>query len=657
MFERLRQRKIVQWALAYLAGSWLILQVLDVVADVWQVPLGFQQAVQIVLAVGLLAVLVLAWYHGEQGRQRVGGTELMILAGLFAVAGFLVVGLAPGTGAVDGAAGPAERIERDRPAIAVLPIESIAADSTSEIFAAGIHSQIISELSKISALAVTSRASVVGYAADPKPAREIAEDLTVDFVLEGTAQRAQDRVRLTVQLVDARTEENLWGEVFDRALSLEALFAIQDELSRRVAQSLSAEVLPQESDRVGRQGTVSLEAYDFYLQGKHYLSRSGGTTPAPEDGQLALEMFERATLLDPSFPEGYAWASIALEWTGGDREARGDSILAAASRALELDPDGPDGHLAMGMYHYYIQRDFEAALGEFELAEKGLNAEPWLLLAKAFAFARQGQMDAAIEGAARAVRINPRDLLSLDQAGHLYLYGRRYDQGEVHFRNLEALWPEGETELHLAQIALAQDGDPLPLAELRGPYVRWLGAFLKRDFAGARAALGGESEEEPIRSPHYRGFPKAVLEGLTYLHEGATDSAVEAFETAHALLLRRADAQALATGGLSPAGREIHYGIVLGSVLAGLGRTDEAAEEARGSVTALETHNDALEAGWLTLDLAWLYGMIGDDEAAMTQVERYLALPGFWSARAIVLDPRADPLRDNPRFRRLIEGA
>lgn len=655
MFERLRARKIVQWALAYLAGAWLVLQVLDVVADVWQVPRGFQQGVQIVLAVGLLAALVLAWYHGEQGRQRVGGTELLILAGLFALAGFLVIGLAPAGDVGEGVTHTLERLDRDRPAIAVLPIESVAADSTSEIFAAGIHSQIISELSKISALAVTSRASVLGYAADPRPAREIAEDLTVDFVLEGTAQRAQDRVRLTIQLVDARTEENLWGEVFDRELSLEALFAIQDELSRRVAQSLSAEVLPQEASRVGRQGTASLEAYDFYLQGKHYLSRGGGTTPAPEDGQLALEMFERAIRLDPSFPEGYAWASVALQWTGGGREARGDSIFATASRALELDPDGPDGHLAMGMYHYYIERDFEAALGELELAGKGLASEPWLLLAKAFIYARQGRMEEAMEGAARAVRINPRDLLSLDQAGHLYLYGRRYDQGEVHFRNLEALWPEGETELHLAQIALGRDADPIPLAERRG-YGQWLGAFLQRDYAGARAALLDEAAGELIGSPHYRVFPRAMLEGLAYRHEGDTDPAVEAFEAAHGLLRRRTDDRALATGNLSPAGREIHYGIILGSTLAGLGRTEEAAEEASASAAALDVHNDALEAGWLTLDLAWLYAMIGDEESALTRIERYLELPGFWAARAIALDPRADPLRANPRFQRLIEG-
>ncbi|HEV2122232.1 MAG TPA: hypothetical protein VGW38_05595, partial [Chloroflexota bacterium] len=240
LVDRLKEHKLVQWALAYLAGAWVMLQVAGELRDTFAWPPVIVRAFTVLLAVGFLAALVLAWYHGEKGAQRVSGPELLMLTALLVIAGVAVafVGRADEsptatiTGSADPPAAPME-IPADRESIAVLPFINMSGEQENEFFSDGITEDILTNLSQIRGLKVISRTSVMQYKGTQKSLRQIGEELGVGHVLAGSVRRAGDRVRISAQLINARTDEHLWAERYDR--QLKDIFAIQSEIAEQIA--------------------------------------------------------------------------------------------------------------------------------------------------------------------------------------------------------------------------------------------------------------------------------------------------------------------------------------------------------------------------------------------------------------------------------------
>ena len=253
LLQRLRERKLVQWALAYAAGAFALLQGVDIVAQQFGWPDGVRRGATIALAIGFFVTLVLAWYHGERGAQRVSGTELLILALLFAVGGGLLWRFAPRANTpAEQAANPSTAITAAAPAsqksIAVMPFENLSRDPDNAYFAAGIQDEILTRLAKIGALKVISRTSTLQYASKPANLREVASQLGVANILEGSVQKVGDAVHVNVQLVRAAADEHLWAESYDRRL--DDVFAVEGEIAQAVAEALNArlsaaEVLPE----------------------------------------------------------------------------------------------------------------------------------------------------------------------------------------------------------------------------------------------------------------------------------------------------------------------------------------------------------------------------------------------------------------------------
>ena len=223
--ERLKKRKLVQWALTYLAGAWLVWQVMDVLGDRWGLTPGVGRALDLLLIVGFLVTLVLAWYHGEQGRQQVSGPEVLVIGGLFALAAAVLTvfgsdGEAPvdGEALVNGAEVALGRVPevvlRARPAIAVLPFTNMSGEAENAYFTQGIHDDILTQLSKIDALDVIARTSVMQYVDAEKTIPDIGNELGVESVLEGGVQRAGNRVHINVQLIQANSNSHLWAETY-----------------------------------------------------------------------------------------------------------------------------------------------------------------------------------------------------------------------------------------------------------------------------------------------------------------------------------------------------------------------------------------------------------------------------------------------------------
>lgn len=362
MLERLRERKLFQWAVAYLAGAWLGMQVVEVVADPWNLPDGVVRAIQVLGAVGLIATLVLAWYHGERGRQRVTGPELLILAALLAVAALLVTRLAgEGEVTMTGAAPLTSTPISGTPepaSVAVLPFRDLSPESDQAYFAEGVAEEILAALSHLDGLKVAARTSSFAFEGRGMDVRSIGRTLGVASVLEGSVRKVGDRVRIEARLVSAEDGFELWSSTFDRELT--DIFAIQEQIARAIALTLEVTLQPAAERSLTPEATSDLEGYDLYLLGRHHW--------ASRDVQglrRAVEYFEAAIARDPDFAPAYAGladAYEALPWY--DTLAPADVLGragAAARRAVELAPDLPEAHASLGVIAAEYDWDWETA--------------------------------------------------------------------------------------------------------------------------------------------------------------------------------------------------------------------------------------------------------------------------------------------------------
>jgi len=377
-FSELGRRNVIRVAALYLVCAWLIAQVADVVIGLGDLPSSIGRVVLVILAIGFPVALGLAWVFEwtPTGLRREGAAEGAPLAGAargrhldFVIIALLSVALVYFAATHDWQRTPALASA----SIAVLPFENRSASPDDLYFADGIHDDLLTQLAKISSLLVISRTSVMQYRHSEKTVPQIASELGVATILEGGVQRAGDRVRVNLQLIEAATDRHLWAETFDRELTAENVFAIQSEIAAAIAQTLHAKLLPDEQLRLESVPTRNLEAYDAYLLGRR------DTATRDQDAMLRAETyFERAIELDPQFALAYSSLAevrvLLAEWVDQQPGERLEAAERAARRALELDPSLGDAHTAIGIvlrargekpqvYVGFLERGVELAPG------------------------------------------------------------------------------------------------------------------------------------------------------------------------------------------------------------------------------------------------------------------------------------------------------
>jgi TolB-like protein len=361
--------------------------------------------------VGAAALLWGAWYVGRRSGEAEGAGAGRTPA----------TASQPGGGDAPGAARPATGEERRT--LAVLPFDNISGDPATEPFTEGVHDDLLTQLSKIRALRVTSRTSVKEYRDTDKPISEIARDLGVGTILEGGVQRSGSQVRINVQLIDASTDEHLWAETYDAELTAENVFQIQSRIARSVAGALEAELSPAEQATLAEIGTRDLEALAAYHAG-----REAWYTRATERRDSAsLASFERAVELDPGFADAWAGKAKILSWIANARSGV-DPALAreAVERADSLAPGSAETALARGYYDYYVERDFDAALAQFRVADRLRPSDAGVAQAIAFILRRQGDWGGAVRQLGRAVELDPRNGSVYVGLGETLTWMRRY---------------------------------------------------------------------------------------------------------------------------------------------------------------------------------------------------------------------------------------
>ncbi len=451
-FQRLKQRKLVQWAIAYVAAAFALLQGIDIIAQQFGWPEGVRRGITLGLVVGFFVTLVLAWYHGERGAQRVTGTELLIIGLVLALGGGFLWRFAAARSADSKTATvPNEsRSVINAKSIAVLPFENLRQEKQNEYFADGVQDEILTNLAKIAELKVISRTSVIGYREIAnRNLRKIGQELGVAHLLEGSVQRAGNRVRVNAQLVDARTDRHLWAQTYDRDLA--DVFAIQSEIAKAIADQLQAKLSPSEKSAIERPPTNDITAFDLYTRAKDLLLTAAGSSAGKADYLQAIDLLNQAVARDPSFFQAYcrlAQAHDSLYSAGYDhtsaRLALADAAIEAASR---LRPNAGETHLARARNIYQGYRDYNGALAELELARQTLPNDSRVFELTGYIQRRQpGRYEESTRTLERAIELDPRNVVVLQQiASFNYPRLRRYADAKSAWDRLLAITPDNAT--------------------------------------------------------------------------------------------------------------------------------------------------------------------------------------------------------------------
>src|ERR1043166_4566537 len=405
-FEEIKRRKVYRAAVAYIVVAGTVIQLASAVFPAWELPSWALRLVIIALLAGFPIALILAWVL-EVTPQGIRTTpapptaprrKRNILA-LLAVG--IIVSAAAGLFLLPRAS--ARKIDKS---IAVLPFENFSDDKENAYFADGIQDDILTNLSKIGDLKVISRTSVMPYRGKEKNVREIAKALGVSAILEGSVRKSGNRVRINVQLINAVNDEHIWSDVYDRDLT--DVFAIQTDLAKKIADELNAKLSPTEKEQMTRKPTENGEAYLAFVQAHNFHREVEDQSKLKQAEQL----YERALQLDPDFALAAASYSRLESWiyhTYEPTTERRDKSRSLANRALQLQPDLPEGHLALGFSIYYVEKDFDRALGELATAQKGLPNDSEVYLAIGAIQRRQGKWNESNANLEKAVSLSPNE--------------------------------------------------------------------------------------------------------------------------------------------------------------------------------------------------------------------------------------------------------
>jgi len=546
--------------------------------------------------------------------------------------------------------------------IAVLPFESLSADPNNTFFADAIQDEILTDLSKIADLKVISRTSVMQYKTGVKRnLREIANELGVAHIVEGSVQPAGNRVRVRAQLIEASSDRHLWAERYDRPL--DDVFAIQTDIAKAIADQLQATLSPAEKAAIEQPPTTNLVAYDRYLRAKNIDVKGTFDARLAENNRQEIRLLEQAVAHDPMFLLAYcglASAHAHLYLIGADpTPARVALAEGALSKALQLAPDRGEPHVAGAWVAYWCYRDYDRALAEIAIARQRLPNDPAVFELLGSIARRQGQLEQCVINLERAAELDPRNLWLLQQTAQTYWLLRRFpDMARFLDRAFAFVPSDAITRVTRALVDLEAHADSQPAYELIQKIVaedpsavealaeQWLYlALCRRDAAEMARALASLSPEGII--PFNVRMPRSFCEGLAARARGDAAAVKKAFTTAREESERIMNEQPDYAEGLC----------VLGMSDAALGRKEDALREGRRAVELLPVTRDANTGAELLRNLAITYAWTGEKDLAIKQLEELLPRYGPISYGQLRLNPWWDPLRDDPRFEKVIEEA
>ena len=672
-FSELQRRNVYKVGAMYAVAGWLLVQVVTQVFPIFEVSALVQRIIVLAIIAGFPLALVLSWIYEltPQGIVKTDdvaprasitrrtGQQLnrAIIAVLIAAVLMLLAKLLwpRATTATDAAA--------TGKSIAVLPFENLSDDRANAYFATGIQDEILTKLAGIGELKVISRTSTEKYASHPGNLRTVAAELGVTTLLEGSVQKAGERVRVNVQLIDAGSDAHLWANTYDR--ELKDVFAVESEVSQDIADALKTRLSPVEASALAQAPTADAAAYDHFLKAEYALHKATDSN-LQADFLLADEQYRQALALDP----GFALAQAQLAYSMMSRHWFATPLTPAEmadaknliERALAHTPELAEAHLASGYWHYWGFRDYEAAKAEFRRALQLAPSNAQAIAALAFVQRRQGEWAAAAATLAKAVGYAPRDSSLIGNYGQTFIVMRRYADAERAMKQALAIDADdiqsrtyltinelmGRGDVAAASIVFAglplerrappsnTDGDVMNVVNARVyPYI------FSRRFDEALQAWPLPIAETPAQ--HVERLSARVA--IQMLAGRRANIQPECVELRGRLVALREQQQAAfqQTGALSWA--ELCLG------------HDEAARDiTRRAAEAMPPQKDAWVSSYFLVGEAQMAAQTGHADEAFAIISQLLAIAAgdAMSIQRLKLDPVWDPLRGDPRFAKII---
>jgi TolB-like protein/cytochrome c-type biogenesis protein CcmH/NrfG len=657
-FEEVKRRKVYRVAAAYIIAAGGVIQLASAAFPAWELPNWVLRLVIALLLLGFPIALVLAWAYditsqgvratptpAAPGSHRRRNIIMLVATGVIisAAAGFFLL--------------PRVSAHKVDKSIAVLPFENLSDDKENTYFADGIQDDVLTNLSKIGDLKVISRTSVMPYRGKASNLREIGKALGVGSILEGTVRRIGNRVRINVQLINAENAEHIWAKVYDRELT--DVFAIQTDLAQKIANGLRAELSPSEKEQMERKPTENGEAYLAFVQA-HNLQNAIEDFEKLKQGE---QLYERAIELDPNFALAIACYSQLESWIVHDREntpARREKARILAERALQLQPDLPEAHLAMGFSYYYGDNNYDAALKEFEIAQRGLPNEAEVYLAIGAIQRRQGKWKESNASLERAVDLNPKDVWPLQNLAFNYQMLRDFDKANKTVDRALALNPTALGPLEIkSKLAIFEKGD-FSVAEKAFAAVKSIPMsgdqkaktaigrtdifLLERKYREALQEAESLPDDEIASFPGFL-FGKYFLVGIARKALRDESGAREAFLKARSVAEKQ----------LQQSPDDPDMRMFFAKLLAWLGEKDAALAEAQRATELRPESKDAFGGPEIAVGVAEVHTILGDKDRAIEILDELLSRPSSVTVQGLKVNPIWDPLRSDPRFQALTQ--
>lgn len=678
-FTELKRRNVYKVAVAYAIVGWLSIQIATQVFPFLEIPNWVVRLVIVAVAIGFPIALIIAWafeltpeglkrtedvdLSGERIPKKHAWIVVVIVGAVLSVGLFFFGRYSAQTSRQDASPARTEAatVSTIQPkSIAVLPFENLSDDKGAAYFAEGIQDEILTKLASIADLKVISRTSTAKYKSKPEDLRTVSQQLGVATVLEGSVQRSAAKVRVNVQLIDARADSHLWAKTYDRDLA--DVFAIQSEVAQEIADSLKAKLSPSEANTMASAPTKDMQAYDLFLKGE-FEHRVANSNLRPESFEQAESWYKEAIARDPNFALAIAQLAICRlrrHWlTDPLSEVELAETGTMARQALTVAPDLVEGHIALGLFFYYGHRDYEPALVEFQRA---FELQPNNALAigfVAFVHRRQGKWDHALVELKRSIDLNPRDPYMLSGVAETHVFLRSWKEAENKAGPALTIDPHEATGMRMLLLSsLNQTGNTQESLQLltnfpaddlllpnTGSYDMVIGtrgefSVLGRDFKAALKAW--ETGIAATANERQRFAAKATIRFLAGDVSGAKPDADKARELLEARLREHP--------------QDFRSLRALSWVYLALDRKTDAINIARRAVELLPLEKDAVLGSGNLAALAEIQAQTGAVTEAVQNLRKLLSIPAgeTISIARLKIDPVWDPIRNDPGFQELL---
>jgi len=660
LIRELRRRRVFRVAVVYAAAVFALLQVADIVIPALGLSDTAIRGLVLFSLLGFPITLVVSWVYditpaviirtgeGESPEDVNPWVPRLARGALVLVTLVMIGGAALFTWRWSGDVG----VELDTRRIAVLPFTDLNASDSTALFTQGLHNDVITQLSKVSALTVISRTSVMEYEGTTTPIREIARDLEVGTFLEGSVQQAGGRVRVDTRLIDAETDATIWSERYER--DREDIFAIQSEIAQQIALALETELSSEEMARIAEVPTQNAEAYQAFQLGEQYFDRR----ESEPDALQAADQFRRAAELDPSFSAAYSRLSEALMWLFWNWPGYGDLLTPAAealAAAEELAPDASETQLAQGFFLLYGGGDYTRALEHFNLARQLRPSDADAIAAIGLVERSQGAWEASVTSLRDALEKDPRSFNLTVTLAETLSRMRRFDEAERYLDQAISLQPTVMGPYRdKVLLRIQATGDTVGARTTLGSFAPRLEretadalgvelAYYRGDLAGAAALMD---------STGAGGF---ALRGMVYHGLGRLDQAAAEGDSLRVRTLEALEVLAAGGRGLQ-VGLRARFQADLALAEALRGRHLGAYRAGRAAVEAVPVSRDAVEGADHLVQLGLALALVGEHGEAIERLTAALEVPSGLTRARLLLDPAFTDLRLIQDFRSLADG-